>query len=246
MDGLERSLGEAATKILVSAASRLAAYPDAYDAFFADLARQGSMSEGGFAQLTQIIDMVCATLGACLDEARKATHLEIADLYVVGVAVAGENPNGNALGYPAGYVGGDPAYCGWFFDWPNFGAKITCAEERRAVIGSLSTDVTARHLPEIPLELVREKLGAYLDQATSPNDPEKCLGEAAMKILVSAANRLAAHPDTYNAFFADLARQGSMSEGEFAAQLTQIVDNLAIIAEPSSQGTRSYELPDDL
>ena len=92
--------------------------------------------------------------------------LELSDLWLD--ADQGENGDGNAFGY----VGTDEndidddgdecEYCGWFFDWPSAKAKITSEAERQAVIDSLSTDETARHLPEIPLELAQEKLETYL------------------------------------------------------------------------------------
>jgi hypothetical protein len=62
--------------------------------------------------------------------------------------------------------GDDCEYCGWFFTWPGKRAIVTTAAEVEAVVASLETDETARHLPIIPQELVeaklREKLAANL------------------------------------------------------------------------------------
>lgn len=94
--------------------------------------------------------------------------LKVSDLWLD--ANQGEGRHGQAFGYVGTEEtdidedGDSCEYCGWFFDWPSAKAKITSEAERQAVIDSLDTDETARHLSHIPQELAEAKLTAYLDK----------------------------------------------------------------------------------
>lgn len=88
---------------------------------------------------------------------KKLVELTVDNLWID--AHQGYKSNDDAFGF----IGAE-AYCGWFFTWPGERHRINTEDERQAVIDSLETDETERHMLEIPHKLAVEKLEAYLEE----------------------------------------------------------------------------------